>query len=463
MNELLGIEAPRRADEPALHKMLNQWAAKRSRNVLRTVYAEGKNALQDLGISLPPQMKNVEMVLGWPMKAVQVLASRIVFDGFVVPGEEQDPFGLSDWLTDNNADTVLPQAFSSSLVHSVSFLTITPGAEGEPDVLLLPKSAREATGLWDRRTNSLTDGLSVLASDESGFPTQIAWYARDHVTTYTRGSNGKWSSESQGNPLRRVWMEPLPFRPDLERPFGRSRISRAVMSLTDAGLRTLARSESHAEFFASPQRYALGADEDAFGSKADRWNAVMSRMLAVSRDENGDVPTLGQFPQMSMQPHFEHLRTLASLFAGETSVPLNSLGIVQDNPSSAEAIYAAKEDLVIEARAATDVWGGALRRAATTAVMMRDGLTEVPSELRGLRAKWRNPATPSVVSASDALVKQVSALPWLAESDVALEMLGYDDATITRLLSDKRRAQSGSVLSQVLARQTPVVTNDVEG
>ncbi len=466
MNELFGIEAPRQADESALHKMLNQWAAKRDRNVLRTVYAEGKNALQDLGISLPPQMKNVEMVLGWPMKAVQVLASRIVFDGFVVPGVEQDPFGLSDWLTENNADTVLPQAFASSLVHSVSFLTVTPGADGEPDVLLLPKSAREATGLWDRRTNSLTDGLSVTSFDEVGFPTQLVWYARDHVTTYTRRGDGKWSTDSQPNPLGRVWMEPLPFRPDLERPFGRSRISRAVMSLTDSGLRTLARAESHAEFFASPQRYALGADQDAFGSKADRWNAVMSRMLSISRDENGDLPTLGQFPQMSMQPHFDHLRTLAALFAGETSVPLNSLGIVQDNPSSAEAIYAAKEDLVIEARAATDVWGGSLRRAAVTAVMMRDGLSEPPVEMRSLRAKWRNPATQSVVSASDALVKQVSALPWLAESEVALEMLGYDDATRTRLLSDKRRAQGGSVLSQVLARQTPTVpvaADDVEG
>jgi len=461
VNELLGIEAPRQADESKLYKLLNQWAAKRARNVLRTVYAEGKNALQDLGISLPPQMRNVELVLGWPMKAVQVLAARIVFDGFVIAGAEQDPFGLSDWLTDNNADAVLPQAFQSSLIHSVAFLTVTPGGPGEPDVLLLPKSAREATGLWDPRTNSLTDGLSVTATDDLGFPTQFVWYARDHVTTFTRNSEGKWSSESQGNPLGRVWMEPLPFRPDLERPFGRSRVSRAVMSLTDAGLRTLARSEAHAEFFASPQRYALGLDEEAFGSKKDRWDAVMSRFLSISRDENGDLPTLGQFSQMSMQPHFDHLRTLAALFAGETSVPLNSLGIVQDNPSSAEAIYAAKEDLVIEARAATDVWGGALRRAAVTAVMMRDGLTEPPAELRGLRAKWRNPATPSVVSASDALVKQVTAMPWLAESEVALEMLGYDDATITRLLSDKRRAQAGSVLNQVLARQTPTVPGPV--
>jgi hypothetical protein len=36
------------------------------------------------------------------------------------------------------------------------------------------------------------------------------------------------------------------------------------------------------------------------------------------------------------------LRQLAAQFAGETGVPLNSLGVVQDNPSSAEAIYATR-------------------------------------------------------------------------------------------------------------------------
>ena len=105
----------------------------------------------------------------------------------------------------------------------------------------------------------------------------------------------------------------------------------------------------------------------------------------------------------------------------------------------------------MEAAAANRVYGSALRRAATTAVMLRDGLTEPPPEMRQLQAKWRNPATPSVVSASDALVKQATVLPWLAESDVALEALGYDQATITRLRADKRRAEAGQRLDRVIA------------
>lgn len=440
-------------DEGKLRKMLNQWAAKRGRNTLRTVYADGKNALRDFGISLPPQMRTMETVLGWPMKAVTTLGSRCRWDGWVLPGEEQDPFDLAGLAVSNNLASVMPQAITSALIHSVAFLTITPGdtSKGESPVLILPRSARMATGLWDARTGCLSDALSITKTDDSGFPTQVVWYAREHVTTYTRSSGGQWQASTQPNPLGRCWVEPLIFKPELERPFGRSRISRAVMSLTDAGLRTLARSESHAEFFASPQRWALGAEQEAFGSDGDRWKAVMSRLLVISKDEDGDLPTLGQFSQMSMQPHFDHLRTLASLFAGETSVPLSALGIVQDNPSSAEAIFAAKEDLIIEATAAMDVWGDALRRVAITAVQMRDGLTDVPDELAAVRAKWRDASTPSVVSSSAAIAQQVGVLPWLADSEVVLERLGYDDATITRLLADKRRASGGSLLDRALA------------
>jgi len=115
------------------------------------------------------------------------------------------------------------------------------------------------------------------------------------------------------------------------------------------------------------------------------------------------------------------------------------LGIVHDQPASAEAIYAEREELVIEANAANRVYGAALRNVAITAVMLRDNLTEVPAEAKKLRAKFRNPATPSVISAATAVSQQVSAVPWLAETDVILESMGYDQATITRLQAQKRQ------------------------
>lgn len=454
MSGLVAIPQLDHSDAALLDELMNKWAQKRHRNLLRSVYYDGKNVLRDLGISIPPQLKTMEAVLGWPAKAVGVLAARCNFDGFVVPGQDQDPFDLAGMFVDNDMDVELPQALTSSLIHATSFLTITPGdtSAGEPEVLLLTRSAKFGTGIWDRRRRSMRAALSIVDIDgENGMPTELVMYQPDKVSTFRRTAPGKWSVDVQANRTGRVWVEPLVYRPELDRPFGHSRISRAVMSLTDSAIRTVVRSEVAAEFFNTPQRYLLGAEEGAFSSDADRWKAIMGRFLAITRDEDGEVPQVGQFAQQSMQPHMEQLRGWASLFAGETGVPVSSLGIVQDNPSSAEAIYAAKEDLVIEANSANRVWGAALRRAATTGVMLRDNLSEPPEAMRQVQAKWRNPATPSVVSASDALVKQVSAIPWLAESDVALETLGYDQPTIARLRADKRRAEGRATAAALVA------------
>ena len=441
--------APTGLDQGVLDEMVRRVYAKRARNLARTEYYDLHMKLNDFGISLPPEMKTIEVVLGWPEKAVSALADRILFDGFAA--ETDEDAGLTDLLADNAADTMLPQAFGSALVHSVAFMIATPGRDGEPDVVLSPKPATHCTGLWDARTNTLTDALSITEEDKQGQPTTVVWYARDHVTTFTRGGTraGTWTTTTEVNTTGRCWAVHLAYQPKLNRPFGSSRISRAVMALTDAALRTLARSEAHAEFFAAPQRWATNVDPTQFSDSMKRWSAAMSQMLAAGPTEDGSEAHFGQFTGTSMAPHIEHLQMWASLFAAETSIPLDDLGIVHANPSSAEAIYAAKESLVMKARATERAWGDSLRRLAITAIMIRDNLA-TPPDLT-IRAKWINPATPSIVSASDAIVKQISAIPWLAESPVALEALGYDDATIMRLLADKRRAQGAAGLAQALS------------
>ena len=115
----------------------------------------------------------------------------------------------------------------------------------------------------------------------------------------------------------------------------------------DHAARTLLRSEITAEFFSAPQRYLLGADMEAFededGNLKPGWETVIGYLLVASRptDDNDKVsennPVAGQFPQASTEPHAAELRAVATMFAGETSIPVSYLGIVQDNPASADA------------------------------------------------------------------------------------------------------------------------------
>src|SRR5699024_8456490 len=124
----------------------------------------------------------------------------------------------------------------------------------------------------------------------------------------------------------------------------------------------------------------------------------------------------------SPQPHAEHLRMWATLFAGDQGLSVSSLGVVQDNPSSAEAIYAAKEDLIIDARKVDESLGNGAAKALRLAARLRDG--PEPDEVRRLCAMFPDPSMTSPTAAADAFVQRASAIPAFAEPDVGLESAG---------------------------------------
>ncbi len=76
------------------------------------------------------------------------------------------------------------------------------------------------------------------------------------------------------------------------------------------------------------------------------------------------------------------------------------------------------------------------------AVENNTDLATIQGQTLNLQTKFRNPAIPSMVSQADAIVKAVSAFPWLANSDVALEEFGFTDEQIQRLKQDRRHAQA---------------------
>lgn len=450
VSSISGVSSPTvdQSTQAIIERLIRQWGLKQSRNALRQQMYDAKVLMRSLGIAIPPSLQNLDTVLGWPAKAVDVLGDRIKFEGFVAPNVESDPFGLDSIAADNSFDLEFDQAVTSALIHSCAFVTITQGLDGEPDVLWLARSAEQATGIWDQRRRMLSAGLSILDSDDNGQPTMFAVYLPDSTIVLSR-SRGGWKTDQVPNKTGRVLMEPLVFRPELGRPFGHSRISRPVMSLTAAAIRTVVRSEVGAEFFTTPQRYILGLEDDS--GFADKWSAIIGQVWAITKDADGDSPSVGQFPQQSMQPHTDQLRMFASLMAGESSIPMDELGFPSDNPSSDSAIQSQRDPLRLIAERADRSFGSSLKRLAQTSVMLRDKLRDMPDELRALQVRWQPAFKLSDSAAADAALKQAQVLPWLAESPVFLERLGYDQPTITRLLSDKRRQQSQGVLSQLLA------------
>jgi hypothetical protein len=431
--------------------LLAVWRDKYPRNVIRSSYYDGKMALKPSGNIPPEAFARIRAVLGWPEKSVSGLSQRTIFDGFVTPGQDQDPFELNRILDENRFDLELPQTITSSLKHSCAFITTAKGdvASGEPAVLIMPRSAEWSAATWDKRRRTTSAFLSISDVDEQGRPSAMDIYLPDAVLMCSRRPSGAWVADRRPNLLNEVLAEPVTYDPQLDRPFGRSRITRAVMSITDKALMNVVRTEIGADFYAAPRMLALGVAADAF--TRGKWQAAIDRWFAITRDEDGNLPTVSQLPQMTTQPLTDLHRLYASQFAGETGLPISSLGIVQDNPPSAEALYAAEKDLIVAARAATRGFGASLRQVARRTVLLRDGKSATSTELSQIKANWLNPAFTSPVTAADALSKLVTVFPWLGDTEVALEYAGFSNAEVTRLLADKRRAQGSSTMQTLLA------------
>ena len=417
-------------------------------NATKQSYYDQDQAFKDLRISTPPQvLQDLRAVLGWPAKAVDVLSDRINFASFVTPDDaDTNPFGLNDIATANHFRAEFAGATSSTLINSCAFLSVTQ-AEGSSEPLWLSHSAMWASGLWDRTRRALKAGLAVTEWDGNNEPSRFVVFLPSLRVEYVR-RQGRWViSNKWRNHTGRVQMVRVAYAPNIRRPFGRSRISKAVRYFSDAAARTIVRSEIGAEFFASPQRYGIGID----GDDMDKWTALLGRFFTATRDEEGELPQLGQFPQHSMQPHVDHLRMWVNLFAAETSIPVSELGFVSDNPASDAAIQSQRDPLRGIANAFIRDNQPALAQLAEVSVMLRDGLSEPPAGIEKVAARFEPTVHLTDAARADALLKQATVFPWLAESPVALEMAGYDAATIERLLADKARASGGTALNKLLA------------
>jgi hypothetical protein len=437
------------------------WDGRRDKNLRRSLYHDAEQAFKDLGLTLPPQLKNAKFYLGWATMAVRKPAMRSQFEGLRLPGSD-DPFGLGDVLAANNFGLELGQGIVSAYKHGMSLVTVAKGAAGEVPVQIQGHSAESSAAVWDRRKRRVASALTV--SEMNGDkPSEFIVYLPDVVLRCV-SVEGKWSAERIENKIGRTLVVPLTNDPQLNRPFGRSRITNPVMALCDMAVRAYVRMEGNAEFYSSPQLAILGLEQDATEglSESKKFKLAMDRLLALTRDADGNVPELKQMQQATMTPHSDMLRTVASAFSGETGIPLNSLGIVHDNPASAEAIRAAEHDLLIDATYHNKyVHSTSVTDIAKLAVMVRDGLTEPPAEAWRLSAVFADPEFRSTSANADAYVKLAGANEDLKNSPVLLETV-FDDDQITRFTDERKRTAAVSLVQDLIssARAPQEVTAD---
>ncbi|MCM1172086.1 MAG: hypothetical protein NC393_08150 [Clostridium sp.] len=392
---------------------------KRERVKTRYLYYEMKNKVKYISRSIPPSLRRITSCLGWCAKSVDSLGDRLVFKGF-----EDDNFDLQEIYAQNNPDVLYDSAILSSLISSCCFIYISPDEDGYPRLQVI--DGGNATGIIDPITGLLKEGYAVLERDKYGSPVTEAYFTAGK-TQYTDKRN---ISKTYRNVAPYPLLVPIVYRPDAVRPFGHSRISRACIQIQQSAMSTIIRSEISAEFYSFPQKYVVGTNSDF---ELDKWSAAMSAMMNISKDEDGNSPSVGQFAQQSMSPYTEQLRMFAALFAGETGLTLDDLGFVSDNPSSAEAIKASHENLRLAARKAQRTFGSGFLNAGYLAACIRDEYPYERKQLYLTKPAWEpifEPDAAMLSSIGDGAVKLNQAVPGYFNTDNLSALTGIKPSRI---------------------------------
>jgi len=431
-----------------------------NKNELKEKYYEGAVTLSDvnLGIALPQAIKNLSIGCEWGAKTVDVLASRSMFDGFV-SSKGEDVTTLTNLMDDNSFISQYIKACKDELKFGCTFATLS--ADNNIGCRIRFHSPQTAAALWNGEKGRIDYGMAIIdtvADDKDNgtwSPSHINLYTDTDIWELVRDKDSNyWTATRHPHIMGRPLMVAMIWNGTSKKPFGRSRIKKAVRALIDGYIRTIANAAIALEFDTAPQKYILGVTDEQYDIiVSDKFKQYVGSIIAATQNpETGQNPQFGQLPQGSLAPHVEMIRILATQFSAATGLTVADTGVVNDaNPTSSEAIIAQSQTLIVLAEQLNKSNGDALRLIAlmAEAVIRNVSLEELTEEERSIIAHFKNPAMPSVSSTADAAIKIASSRQGFSSTDTFLEMIGFSQADIRRIRAEEQKARGQQVLTEI--------------
>lgn len=445
------------AERQMLQNLIEIYMSHNTKNWEKERYYEGNIPLSEvnLGIALPQSMRKLEIGCAWGSKAVDVLAARSMFDGFVDARGYQSQ-ELANIVTDNDLITEYAKATRDELKFGCTYATLS--ADKTIGCKIRFHSPLTAAAHWNGEKGRIDYGFAVINSAPSNAsiawePTLVNLYTEDAVWVLEK-QNGLWKATGYTQVMGRPLMVAFRWNPTSSKPFGRSRIKEPIRRLIQGYVRTMANATIGLEFATSPQKYLLGVTDDQYDAVInDKFKQYVGSIIAsTTNPETGEKPTFGQLAQGTIQPHVDMMRLLATQFSAATGLSVTDTGVVNDaNPTSSEAIIAQTQTLIGMAEQLNQSNGDSLRIVAVMALAITNSTTmeELGEDRQNIIAHFKNPAMPSVAATADAAMKIASARQAFAQTDTFLEMIGFSQADIRRIKAEERMNQGLQIVSQL--------------
>ena len=428
--------------------LLDIYKAHAVKNKDKERYYEGNIPLDEvnLGIALPDSLAKLQISCAWGSKAVDVLASRSMFDGFVnASGSQSDE--LADLVLNNNLIAEYAKACRDELKFGCTYATLS--ADSAIKCRVRFHSPLTAAAKWSGEKGRIAYGFAVINVEQTNsngeyHATVINLYTDDAIWVLER-KNMNWFATEHPHEMGRPLMEAFVWNATSSKPFGRSRIKGPIRRLIQGYVRTMANATIGLEFATSPQKYLLGITDDQYDQVINHkfQQYVGSIIASTTNPETGEKPAFGQLQQGNIAPHVEMMRLLATQFSAATGLSVTDTGVVNDANQT--------QTLVSMAEQLNSGNGDSLRTVAlmALAIMGNTTMEALEDEKRDIIAHFRNPAMPSVAVTADAAIKIASARQGFANTDTFLEMIGFDQADIRRIKAQERMNNGLQIVSEL--------------
>jgi len=410
-------------------------------------YYDGNVSVSDYGVTA--DIPN-DQTCHWPQKAVDALADRIRLKSLSVPDGDQET--LDAIVRRNDLISNYNRHLPVKLLYGCKAATVTKDARGHARVRFHSAETFTALPSPDYTDGVVAGGLAIARrertpwSDGRMVPTVVNLHTPFNIGEFRQVDRGQWTYEpgETREELPTLYVFAHNAIGTLA-PFGRTRITEFVRTLTDDAIRCMWHMQVSGAFYSMAKLYMTGLTDEQFDAVMENKSKYqLSRLLALTTGADGTSPNVGQLSGNSPQPFIDELRALACQFSGATGVPLNSLGIVQDNPSSAEAIQAAREDICLVAERDIEADKATLKRVMRAAMAIEKNTTVdmLDDADADVLASFASPMLNSLAANTDAAIKIATVDDGFAGSEPFHRMVGFDEATTARLESDRRRAQA---------------------
>lgn len=389
-------------------------------------YYNSEHRLQAIGVSVPPEMRNLLAQVGWPRIYIDAIEERLDVEGFRMAGQSHADDRLWAWWQENDLDVESGLAHTEALVHGRSYITVSASPDEHGSPIIRAESPKHMWVDIDPHTREVARAVRMYRSPDSPDYDGATLFLPDKTVMMVRGKNGqgRWTvRETIEHNLGVVPVVPIVNRERLSDRYGCSEITPELRSVTDAAARIMMNMQATAELMAVPQRVLFGVAQDALAADPeDRQSVIEAYFARIIAVEDSDAHAT-QFTAAELRNFTEVLQELAKQAASYTGLPPQYLSFNSDNPASAEAIRSSETRLVKKCERKARMFGNSWERVMRLAMLVTDG--SIPQEAYRMEALWRDPATPTFAAKADAVTKLYNNGQGIIPKERARIDLGY--------------------------------------